>query len=145
MKTSVYALAGIAAISFFAGCATTTDADSTSMPTGSSGDTEMLRAEPACFNARAATNFSALSNTHVYVQGRQDQHYLLTMFNGCFGLRSASGIALSSDLSRICSNTSATIYYRDFGRLEACRVRDVESVAGRDAAREIVQLRRASR
>lgn len=105
---------------------------------------EMLRAEPACFNARTATNFSALSNRHVYLEGRRDEHYLLTMFNYCSGLRSAFGIALSNDLSRVCSNTSATIYYRDFGRLEACRVRDVESVASREAAREIVELRRAT-
>ncbi len=101
-------------------------------------------AERACFNARTATNFSALSNRHVYVQGRQNEHYLLTMFGTCFGLRNAFGIALSSDLTRVCSNTSATIYYRDFGRLEACRVNDVESVASREAAREIVELRRAS-
>ena len=143
MKTVLHALAGIIVVSFIAGCAATGESASTAA--GTSSSPEMLRAEQACFMARTATNFSALSSRHVYVEARRDEHYLLTMFNICPGLRSAFGIALSNDLSRVCSNTNATIYYRDFGRLEACRVRDVESVASRDAAREIVQLRQASR
>lgn len=145
MKGITKHLTVAAAMTLMTGCATTADTRPTSAAAGTAGDGGMPIAEPACFNARTASNFAALGDRYVYVQGRRDEHYLLTMFNVCFGLRSASGIALSNDFSRVCSNTSATIYYRDFGRMEACRVRDVEAVASREAAREIVELRRASR
>ena len=145
MQRLVYRLTGITVIALLSGCATTTTAESASSATSASGGAGMPVAEQACFNARTATNFSALSRRHVYVQGRRNEHYLLTMFNVCFGLRNASGIAIENTLSRVCSNTGATIYYRDFGRLEACRVSEVESVASRQAAQEIVELREASR
>ena len=138
-------LAVAAGMALMAGCATTADTDPIPAAAGATGDAGMPVAEPACFNVRTASNFNALSNRHVYVEGRRDEHYLLTMFNVCFGLRNAFGIALSNDFSRVCSNTGATIYYRDFGRMEACRVGDVEAVASREAAREIVELRRANR
>ena len=146
MKSIAKHLAVAAGMALMGGCATTaTDSGQSADAAATSSDAVTLVAEPACFNARTVRNFNALSDRHVYVEGRRDEHYLLTMFNVCFGLRSAFGIALSNDFSRVCSNTGETIYYRDFGRMEACRVRDVEAVASRDAAREIMELRRASR
>jgi len=98
-------------------------------------------AEAACFNVRNVRNFTAISDRYVHVEGRRDEHYLLTMWTGCIGLRGALGIAISNDFNRVCSNSSATIAYREFGRLETCRIRTVESVDDKDAAEEIVELR----
>ena len=98
-------------------------------------------AQEACFNVRDVRNFDAISDRYVYVEGRRDAHYLLTMWTGCFGLRGALGIAISNDFNRVCSNSSATIAYREFGGLETCRIREVESVDDKDAAEEIVELR----
>ena len=98
-------------------------------------------AEEACFNVRSVRNFDAITDRYVYVEGRSDEHYLSTMWAQCFGLRSALGIAISNDFSRVCSNRSARITYRDFGRLQACTVRTVESVESKSAAEEIVELR----
>ncbi len=98
-------------------------------------------AEEACFNVRAVRSFDAITDMYIYVRARRDEHYLLTMFSGCFGLRGALGIGISNVFSRVCSNDNATIVYRDFGRRETCRIRRVESVSSKEAAEELVELR----
>jgi len=98
--------------------------------------------EPACFSARGVRNFSALHNQYVYVQGRGDEHFLLTMERSCFGLRSAEGIAIENHTDRVCSNSQAGVTYRGSGgRLDTCYISEVEAVEDRDAARAIVESR----
>lgn len=99
-------------------------------------------AEEVCFMAREVRDFDAFDDRYVFVDGRRDAAYLLTLFAGCFGLRNANRIAISSDFSRVCSNSAATILYRDFGRMQACRIRSVESVDDKAAAEQIVERRK---
>jgi hypothetical protein len=98
-------------------------------------------AEPACFLARDARNFDAFNDQFVYIEGRRGEHYLLTMFGVCSGLRGAVGIGISGGGSRICSNSAAEIVYRAFGRSETCPIRSVESVDDKVSAQRIVESR----
>jgi hypothetical protein len=104
--------------------------------------TEVPAPEPACFSVRDINNFDALGDRFVYVEGRRNQHYLLTMQRACFGLRSANGIAISNTIDRVCSNSFADITYREFGTIESCTIREVESVADKAAAEAIAERRR---
>jgi len=99
-------------------------------------------AEPACFNVRTIRNFSALHDEYIYVQGRRDQHFLLTMDRACFGLRNAEGIGISNAVSRVCSNSLAEVTYRGIGNaLDTCWIRAVEAVEDRTAAAALVEIR----
>jgi len=102
--------------------------------------------EESCFNVRDARSFDALDDQHVYVRGRRNEHYLLTMVAGCIGLRDSFRIAISNDFSRVCSNSFATVTYRGLtGAAETCRVRMVESVEDKDAAEALAESRRRAR
>ena len=106
------------------------------------GPGSLPSAEPACFNVRAIRNFSALNDEYIYVQGRRDQHFLLTMERSCFGVRNAQDIAISNIVSRVCSNSLAEVTYRRFGNaLETCWILAVEAVEDRAAATAIVEIR----
>ena len=98
--------------------------------------------EEACFNVRDIRSFSALDSERLYARGRRDEHFLITVYGTCFGLQSALQIAISDAIGRVCSTTSATITYRSSGRLEQCRIRQVEAVEDRDAAKELAEARR---
>ena len=99
-------------------------------------------AEEACFLVRNIRDFDPLTDEFVLLEGRRDESYLLTMFPGCFGLRNAHGIAIESDLSRVCSNSGADIRYRGLsGRGETCPIRAVEAVEDEAAAAELVRQR----
>jgi len=100
-------------------------------------------AEPGCFSVRRVRNFSPLSDEALYVDGGGGNHLLLTMDRNCFGLRNAQGIAIDNHMDRVCSNSQARITYRGVGRsLESCRIRTVEAVEDRVAARTIAEARR---
>ena len=98
--------------------------------------------EPACFNVRDINGFDSLDDTFVYVTGRRDQHFLLTMDRSCFGLRNARGIAISNTINRVCSNSFGEITYRDFNTVVNCRIREVEAVADKETATAIAERRK---
>ncbi len=104
--------------------------------------TEMPPPEPACFNVRDINNFDAFEDNFVYVEGRRNQHFLLTMQRSCFGLRQARGIAISNQINRVCSNSFAEITYRDFNTVMRCRIREVEAVVDKEAARALAERRK---
>ena len=95
----------------------------------------------ACFNVRNVRTFSALHERYVYVRVRSDEHYLLTMDRLCMGLPFATGIAISGEFSRVCSDTGATITYVEFGRQAFCRIVRVEAVADKEQAERLVKYR----
>ncbi len=100
-------------------------------------------AEPGCFSVRRVRDFSPLSDKALYVDGGGSNHFLLTMNPGCFGLRNADGIVIDNHTDRVCSNSQARVTYRGIGRsLESCRIRTVEAVEDRAAARTIAEARR---
>ena len=98
--------------------------------------------EPACFSVRDINNFDPLNDSFVYVSGRRDQHYLLTMQHACFGLRNARGIAISNQMNRIGSNSFGEISYRDVDTVVKCGIRQIEAVVDKDAARALVERRK---
>ena len=98
-------------------------------------------AEEACFNVRRVDSFSPLHERFVYVRLLGDEQYLLTMDRVCMGLPFATGITISQEFSRVCSDTGATITYMDSGRSAFCRIVRVEAVASKEAAQELVEDR----
>ena len=101
--------------------------------------------EAACFNRRDVRNFDALSDRFIYLQGRRDEHFLLTTDGSCFALRGAFGIAISSQMSRICSRDLARVSYQALGQVESCRIRQVERVDSKEAAERIAESREDAR
>ena len=101
--------------------------------------------EEGCFNTRNARNFDALSDRYIYLEERRDNHFLLTMDGSCFSLRGANGIAISNQMSRVCSRDLARVSYRALGRVESCRIRRVESVDSREAAEQLAESREEQR
>ena len=146
-------ICGLGAASLFAALGTAQEGASETKPAESAdvaAETEVdaaevpREAEEACFFVRDIDDFDALSDEFVFVEGRGDENFLLTMWAGCFGLEGAVGIAVSSPMSRVCSTSGAEIRYRGLGRLETCRIRAVEAVASKEVAETIVEQRGAA-
>jgi hypothetical protein len=96
-----------------------------------------------CFNVRETRSFSALDDRFVYLEGPRDEHFVLTMFAGCIGLEDSIQIAISNELSRVCSIDTAEVTYRGVGgNLETCSIRRVEAVEDRAAAEALVESRK---
>jgi len=108
-----------------------------------SGDAEAAEPGQPCLNRRDIRNFDAMDNEHVYAEAGGGRRYLFTMEKGCFGLRGANAIGISDTTSRICANSQATITYREAARtLRRCRIRNIETVENKDAARALLAARR---
>jgi hypothetical protein len=97
--------------------------------------------ERVCFNRRQVNSFDGLSDRHVYIKEGTNNYYLLTMRNRCTGLRDANGIAIKDTMSRICANSFAEIMFRDMGRVQRCRIGDIERVENKDEAKALVAER----
>jgi hypothetical protein len=146
-------ICGLAAVSLYAALATAQEGESETKPAESADvasekEVDAAQAPPeaeeACFYVRDIDDFDALSDEFVFVEGRGDEKYLLTMWAGCFGLEGAVGIAVSSPMSRVCSTSGAEIRYRGLGRLETCRIREVETIASKEVAEALVEQRKAA-
>ena len=114
-------------------------------PTTTLGDSDAVKPERACFNANRARNFSPLHERFVYVEAAYGERYLLTLDAVYMGLPYATGIAISGSFSRVCSDTGATLAFRDAGRITSCRVIRVEAVASREEAERVVRDRTTPR
>ena len=97
--------------------------------------------ERACFMVREVRSYDAFDDRHVAIETIRDESYLLTLDNVCFGLDSAIRIAISNDFNRVCSDDLAVITYRDYNRLDTCRILNVERVADHEAALELWRSR----
>ena len=95
----------------------------------------------SCFNVRNVRRYSVLHERYVYVRVRGNEHYLLSLERPCMGLPFATGIAISNDFSRVCSDTLAYITFRDGGRLDRCTIIRVEAVADKAMAERVVTNR----
>ena len=95
-------------------------------------------------SVRSINSFDAIDDAHIYIKAAGNEHYLFTMYGGCFGLRGAHGIAVKDTFNRVCSNSYGEVIYRDMGRgLESCRIRSVEAVANKGDAEGLVKERKA--
>jgi hypothetical protein len=95
----------------------------------------------ACFSVRRVASFSPLSERYVYVRLEDDKQFLLTLDRLYMGLPFAIGIAMHGEYSRVCSDTGASITFKDTGGPAVARIIRVEAVASRDAARKLVDER----
>ena len=98
-------------------------------------------AEEACFNVRRVNSFSPLHPRFVYVRLLGGESYLLTLDSVYTSLPFATGITISQEFSRVCSDTGARITYVESGHPVFCRIVRVEAVANKDAAQKLVEDR----
>lgn len=128
---SRYALAVITILcSCFMGCAST---DAT--PESASRDD--------CFYIRSVNSWDAIDDKHIYIKEGVNDHYLLTMFSSCRGIKHAQAIALSNTMGRICPNDFGRVTYRDAGMRTSCRIDNVERAASKEKAEALVESRKA--
>lgn len=132
MKSVLMMISGVGLA--LAGCAT------------EGGMGERAQGEDICLNDYQITSFSPLGDSHLYVDGIGDRHYLFSMERGCFGLRSANTIGFPDNVGRLCVGRSDYVIYRDIATgLERCRVLGIEAVASREDARAIAEQREEMR
>jgi len=87
-----------------------------------------------CFNIRQISSWDAIDRDHVYLKEGVNNHYLVTLFSSCPGLRSANAIALSNSMGRMCPNDFGRITFRDAGMRSSCRIDNIEKVESKDVA-----------
>lgn len=93
-----------------------------------------------CFNIRTISSWSALNDKHLYVKGiGSANHFLLTMFTKCPGIRYAQALAFSNHSSQLCSNSFGDVTYKDGGIPRKCRIDNIERVNSRDEAKELAE------
>lgn len=95
----------------------------------------------ACFNVRNVDSFSPLHAKFIYVRLVGGEQYLLTLDSVYTSLPFATGIKMSSEFSRVCSDTGARMTFMDFSQPVFCRIIRVEAVASKEAAQELVEDR----
>jgi len=101
--------------------------------------------EAGCFSVRGIRNFSSLHDSYLYVEGRGNTHYLLTMNRVCLGLRNAQAVAIQNHRDRVCSNSQASVSYRGVGgRMEICDIKTIEKLEDEKAVRTLVNIRTRS-
>jgi len=129
-------------------CTSTPTAEQGQAPTAEGSSTPVV--EPvaprpdlqlSCFNVRNVRRYSVLHERYVYVRVRGNEHYLLSLERPCMGLPFATGIAISNDFSRVCSDTLAYVTFKDGARLDRCTIVRVEAVADKAMAERVVKNR----
>lgn len=101
--------------------------------------------EKVCVNKRNINSFDSIDDQHLYIQATGNRHYLFTMWNRCMGLRQAYGIGIKDTMSRVCSNGFGEVVYRDFGRLQSCKISTIEPVSSKDDAKGLVADRKRAK
>jgi hypothetical protein len=130
-RTAAWLLGLIVTVSGLA-CTSTQTADTSGGATATSD---------ACFSVRRVSSFSPLSERFVYVRLQDDKQFLLALDRLYMGLPFAIGIAMHGEYSRVCSDTGASITFKDTGGPAIARIIRVEAVASREAARKLVDER----
>lgn len=97
--------------------------------------------EEACFRSSEIRDFDTLSDRFVLLETIKRETFILTMFEGCVGLRSTMEIALVSDLNRVCSNSNASVRYRGALGQSTCPIVTVESVDDKEAGKWVAAMR----
>ncbi len=100
-----------------------------------------------CVNVHNISSFDAIDNKHLYVRALgQQKHLLFTLDGTCFGLRSAQTIAVEDKFTSVCSDSFGEVIYRDIGgRLESCRIRNIQTAASKADVENLVEDRKAKK
>jgi hypothetical protein len=112
-----------------------------SIPDANNRADAVRAADEACFNVRDARSYHALHDRYVYLRCARKKHFLLSIGEGCRGLSHGSGIAISNEFDRVCSQSGAVITYRQFDQTHRCLILQVEAVANLEAATALVEDR----
>ena len=99
--------------------------------------------QKTCFRVRDTRSLSAVDDRFVYVRCIRDRHYLLTMENACLGLENSIAVAVANRFDRVCSNDRAWITYKEFNQTRRCGILNVEEVADRNHALDVISDRKA--
>jgi hypothetical protein len=105
---------------------------------------EGSKAKRVCINRREINTIRALDDQHALVKLGASRHYLLTMDNGCRGLRLARQIAIADAITRVCGDglTLLSFDYPAVGPMR-CRIEGIDSVPDKNAAWELIESRAA--
>jgi len=105
---------------------------------------EGSKAKRVCINRREINSISALDDQHAFVKLGASRYYLFTMDDRCRGLRLARTIALADATARVCGDGVSLLSFDDpaVGPTR-CRIEQIESVANKGAALELIESRAA--
>jgi hypothetical protein len=93
-----------------------------------------------CFSIRSISSWSALNDQHLDIKGvGSANHFLLTMFTRCPGIRYAQVLAFSNHSSQLCSNSFGDVAYKDGGIPRKCRIDNIERVNSKDEAKDLAE------
>lgn len=118
---------------------------------GCASSSEQVADEPedstgrVCVSAQRISSFDTIDDKHLYLKAAGNEHYLVTLWGGCTGLRSAHAIAIKDTFSRVCSDGFGEVVYRDMGRRQSCRIETIEPVASKDDAKGLVKDRKEAK
>jgi len=103
---------------------------------------EGSKAKKVCINRREINTIRALDDQHAFVKLGASRYYLLTMDNGCRGLRLARTIAFADGTARVCGDglTLLSFDYPAVGPMR-CRVDGIDFVPDKNAALELIESR----
>ena len=101
--------------------------------------------EKVCVSKRNINSFDTIDDRHLYIKATGNRHYLFTMWSRCMGLRNAYGIGIKDTMSRVCSGGFGEVVYRDFSRLQSCKIDTIEPVSSKDDAKGLVEDRKRAK
>jgi hypothetical protein len=114
-----------------AACATTTPDPESGAQRKPNQNRKMVRTTDCVFQS-AISSFNALDNRYVVLYGSGSRTaYLVEVAGGCFDVRTRSTLAAvdGDGNGRICGFGRDSIAYRQFGRLEQCRILSIEKLS----------------
>jgi hypothetical protein len=114
-----------------AACATTAPDPESGAQRKPDQNRKMMRTTDCVFQS-AISSFNALDNRYVVLYGSGNRTaYLVEVAGGCIDVRNRSTLAAvdGDGNRRICGFGRDSIAYREFGRLEQCRILSIEKLS----------------
>jgi len=123
----------LAAMTFLAlaACATTAPDPASGANRKPEQNRKMVRTTDCVFQS-SISGFNALDNRYVVLySGGSRTAYLVEVFGGCFDVKNQSTLAAvdGDGNGRICGFGRDSLAYREFGRLEQCRILSMEKLS----------------
>jgi len=99
-------------------------------------------AESVCVNKRDINSISALDDQHAFVKVSAGRFYLVTVDKACRGLAVARAIAIVDATARVCGDGLTLLSFENptVGPMR-CRIEGIDSVADKNAARDLIESR----
>jgi hypothetical protein len=127
MKALLSAMTSLA----LAACATTTPDSESGANRKPEQNRKMVRTTDCVFQS-SISGFNALDNRYVVLySGGSRTAYLVEVFGGCFDVKNQSTLAAvdGDGNGQICGFGRDSLAYREFGRIEQCRILSMEKLS----------------